>query len=164
MSKDTDKEGSKDTEMMQAYLSVSDYAPRIVLRRASDESYDANLIPMPGIVVEARGDFQDYDKLAEKDSWDICSKIAERLSLAEQTGKDDKNRNSCCEHLAYAYSILFDYVRSFYGDYTISKETAETLIRGAIDRIVRAGKFLGLRLDQHRSDADGRVREARINE
>jgi hypothetical protein len=43
-------------------------------------------------------------------------------------------------------------VKEFYGDYTMSKETVETLIRGAIDRIVRAGKCFGLRLDQYRSD------------
>jgi len=156
MAKKTKKDGSKGYELMQAYLKVdcmgSGNPPRIVLRKASDESITADLVLLPGVVVEASGDFPDCSKWSEKDSWEICSKVAERLRLAERTEKDTPKRNAYCEHLAYAYSILCDYVQEFDDDYTMSKETAETLIRGAIDRIVSAGKCFGFRLDQYRSD------------
>ena len=154
MEKKTEKDESKGTGLiaLQAYLKVSGGAPRIVLRRASDESYAADLVLLPGVVVEASGTYPDYAAWSEQDSWAVCSKVAERMRLAERTEKDAPNRNAYCEHLAYAYSILCDYVLEFDDDYTMSKETAETLIRGAIDRIVRAGKCFGLRLDQYRSD------------
>ena len=156
MAKKTQKDGPKGAELMQAYLKVdcmgSGNPPRIVLRKASDESHTADLVLLPGVVVEVGGAFPDCAKWSEQDSWEICSKVAERLRLAEKTEKEAPSRNAYCEHLAYAYSILCDYVKEFDDDYTMSKETAETLIRGAIDRIVRAGKCFGFRLDQYRSD------------
>jgi len=156
MAKKTDKNESKVSELMQAYLKVdcmgSGNPPRIVLRKASDESHTADLVFLPGVVVEVSGAFPDCAKWSEQDSWEICSKVAERLRLAEQTEKDTTKRNAYCEHLAYAYSILCDCAKECDGDWTMSKETWETLIRGAIDRIVRAGKCFGFRLDQYRSD------------
>jgi hypothetical protein len=155
MANKTKKNESKGAELMQAYLKViwgSANAPMIVLRKASDESHSADLVPLPGVVMEANEGILDCAKWSEHDSWEVCSKVADRLGLAEKMEKEAPSRNAYCEHLAYAYSILCDYVKEFYGDYTMSKETAETLIRGAIDRIVRAGKCFGLRLDQYRSD------------
>lgn len=156
MAKKIKKCESKGAELMQAYLKVdcmgSGNPPRIILCKASDESHTADLVMLPGVVVEVSGVFPDCAKWSEQESWEICSKVAERLRLAEKTEKEAPSRNAYCEHLAYAYSILCDYVQEFDDDYTMSKETAETLIRGAIDRIVRAGKCFGLRLDQYRSD------------
>ena len=156
MANKTRKNESKCSELMQVYLKVdcmgSGNPPRIILRKASDESHTADLVRLPGVVVEVSGTFPDCAKWSEQDSWEICSKVAERLRLAEKTEKEAPGRNAYCEHLAYAYSILCDYVQEFDDDYTMSKETAETLIRGAIDRIVSAGKCFGFRLDQYRSD------------
>lgn len=56
------------------------------------------------------------------------------------------------EHLMYAYSVLRDFVKDMDGDWTMSKETAETLIQGAIDRIVAAGKCVGMDLNNYRED------------
>ena len=56
------------------------------------------------------------------------------------------------EHLTYAYSVLCDFAKDMDGDWTMSKETAETLIRGAIDRIVAAGKCVGMNLNNYRED------------
>lgn len=67
-------------------------------------------------------------------------------------GKTAETRGNAPEHLAYAYSILCDYLKEFDGDYTMSKETAETLIQGAADRIVLAGKEIGVELDKWRVD------------
>ena len=156
MANKKEKKESKVSELMQAYLKVdcmgSGNPPRIVLRKASEESHLADLVMLPGVVVDVDGVFPDCDKLSEQDSWEICSKVSERLRIAERTEKETENRKAYSEHLAYAYSILCDYVKKFDGDYTMSKETAETLIRGAIDRIVSAGKCFGFRLDQYRSD------------
>ena len=156
MAKKINKDELKGAELMQAYLKVdcmgSGNPPMIVLRKASDESHIADLVMLPGVVADVEGVFQDCDKWSEQDSWDICSEIAERLRIAEKNEKEAENRKRYSEHLAYAYSILCDYVKEFDGDYTMSKETAETLICGAIERIVRAGKCFGLRLDQYRID------------
>ena len=156
MANKKEKKESKASELMQAYLKVdcmgSGNPPRIVLRKASDESHTADLVLLPGVVVEVSGAFQDCAKWSEQDSWEICSKVAERLRLADNTEKESPSRNAYCEHLARAPSSLCDYVKEFDGDYTMSKETAETLICGAIERIVRAGKCFGLRLDQYRID------------
>lgn len=56
------------------------------------------------------------------------------------------------EHLTYAYSVLRDFAKDMDGDWTMSKETAETLIQGAIDRIVAAGKYVGMDLNNYRED------------
>ena len=156
MANKKERKESKVSELMQAYLKVdcmgSGNPPMIVLRKASDESRIADLVMLPGVVADVEGVFQDCDKWSEQDSWDICSEIAERLRIAEKTEKEAENRKAYSEHLAYAYSILCDYVKKFDDDYTMSKETAETLIRGAIERIARAGKCFGLRLDQYRTD------------
>ena len=92
MAKKTGKNESKGYELMQAYLKVdcmgSGNPPRIVLRKASDESHTADLVLLPGVVVEVSGVFPDCAKWSEQDSWDICSKVAERLRLAEQTETD----------------------------------------------------------------------------
>ena len=156
MGNNADRCELKGTNLMQAYLKVdcigSGEAPSIVLRNASYESHEADLVPLPGIVVESSGEFKGYEKWSEKCSWDVCSKVSERLRLAELTEKDANNMDAYCENLAYAYSILCDYLKVFDGDYTMSNETAETLIRGAIDRIMRAGKCFGLMLDQYRRE------------
>ena len=155
------KEGkeSKVSEIMQAFLKVDcklggegGKAPMVVLRRASDKSHAADLVELDGVVVESDGGFKDDELWAEEDSWRICSKIAEMCRAGNKAQIESPQRSSFCEHLAYAYSILCDYVKEFDDDYTMSKETAETLIRGAIDRIVSAGKCFGFRLDQYRSD------------
>ena len=52
-------------------------------------------------------------------------------------------------HLAYAHSVLCDFAKKD-GACTMSKETAETLVQGAIDRIVAAGKCVGLNLNNYR--------------
>ena len=56
------------------------------------------------------------------------------------------------EHLTYAYSVLCDFAKGMNGDWSMSKETAETLVRRAIDRIVAAGKCVGMNLDNYRED------------
>ena len=56
------------------------------------------------------------------------------------------------EHLTYAYSVLCDFAKDMDGDWTMSKETAETLVCGAIDRIVAAGKCAGMNLNNYRED------------
>lgn len=146
----------KVAESMQACLKVdcgdSGDAPKIALRKASDKSHFADLVPLPGVVVELGGDFPDDGRWTEKDAFLVCSKLAEKLRTAERCEKNLQGMNAFREHLAYAYSILCDYVQEYDGDWMMSKETGETLIRGAIDRIVRAGKCFGFRLDQYRSD------------
>jgi hypothetical protein len=117
--------------------------PQLVSEPAGKGSHAANLVPLPGCVIESDGDIA-----REEYCWKMASKVADVC----KEGFEAKRSNEYCEHLAYAYSILCDYVKEFDDDYTMSKETAETLIRGAIDRIVRAGKCFGLRLDQYRSD------------
>lgn len=160
MAKKTEKKESKGAELMQAFLKVDcsklggegGKAPMVVLRRASDQSYAFDLVKLDGVVVESNEDFKDDEPWDESDSWLICSKVADVCRAGNEAQIDSPHRSSCCENLAYAYSILCDYVKEFDDDYTMSKETAETLIRGAIDRIVRAGKCFGFRLDQYRSD------------
>ena len=71
------------------------------------------------------------------------------MSKRDKTAED---HGKAMEHLAYAYSILCDYLKEFDDDYTMSKETAETLIRAAADRIVLAGKEIGVELDKWRVD------------
>ena len=68
-------------------------------------------------------------------------------------GKHDGQLNEKIrEHLMYAYSVLRDFAKDMDGDWTMSKETAETLIQGAIDRIVAAGKCVGMNLNNYRED------------
>ncbi len=145
--------------LMQAFLKVDckiggegGKAPMVVLRRASDESHTADLVKLDGVVVESDGGFKDDELWAEEDSWRICSKIAEMCGAGNKAQTEPPQRSSFCEHLAYAYSILCDCARECDGDWMMSKETWETLIRSAIDRIVSAGKCFGFRLDQYRSD------------
>ena len=157
--KDKNANEQSKPELMQAFLKVDcpldekgGKAPTVVLRWASNESYTADLVKLDGVVVESSGYFNDEEPWAEEDSWRICSMIADMCRSGHKAQAEMPQRNAFCEHLAYAYSILCDYVKDFDDDCTMSKETAETLIRGAIDRIVRAGQCFGFKLDQYRSD------------
>ena len=135
---------------MQVFLEVKGAEhPKVVLRPASDDSYPANLVMLKDVVVEV-----DEDKYwTEDDAWNVCGKIADKCREVEEC--EDANmsgRNAICEHLTYAYCILCDYLRETEGDWLMSKETSETLIRGAIERLVWAGKCVGFKLDEYRSD------------
>jgi len=143
-----------DKMLSQVFLKVgetvrdADLCPRLMLRSADEEGYPANLVKLNGVVLEK----DPKEKWTEDDAWTVASNIASMCR--EQTESEGRApaRNAMCEHLAYAYSILCDYLRETEGDWLMSKETSETLIRGAIDRIVSAGKCIGFELDRHRSD------------
>ena len=147
MDKKRSKGKSGGSKLMQAFLKVSgDDSPTLVFRPKESGSYPANLVLLNGVVIDA----EDETSFNEEDSWVACAKVAEMCRLGNEYGVSA--RNALCEHLAYAYSILCDYLGETEGDWLMSKETSETLIRGAIDRIVRAGKCFGFSLDKYRSD------------
>lgn len=81
-----------------------------------------------------------------------------KVEEAQDGGVGDKHEGhrqmneKLIEHLTYAYSVLRDFAKDMDGDWTMSKETAETLIQGAIDRIVAAGKCVGMNLNNYRED------------
>lgn len=137
-------------KLMQVFLEVKGAEPpKVVFRPASDDSYPANLVLLKDVVVEV----DDDKNRTEGDAWNVCGKIADKCREVEEY--EDANmsgRNAICENLTYAYSILFDYLRDAEGDWLLSKETSETLIRGAVDRIVRAGKCVNLNLENYRSE------------
>ena len=148
-----------DSNMRQIFLEVDckrhgcgGRAPRLALDAADAESYPANRVPLNGAIVEAGKNYGESDPWDEEDAWRCVQKIADLCRAGEAASNEVPQRNALLEHLAYAYSILCDYVLEFDGDYTMSKETAETLIRGAMDRIVSAGKCFGFQLDKYRSD------------
>lgn len=145
--KDCERHGERETtggKRRQLYLYMDgSELPQLISEPVNNDSHPASFVPLAGCVIEFDGDIT-----SEEHCWKMASKVAEVC----KEGFEAKRSEAYCEHLAYAYSILCDYVKEFDGDYTMSKETAETLIRGAIDRIVRAGKCFELRLDQYRSD------------
>ena len=141
------KKGACKTEsgLQQVYVALyNDDLPDIAVRPVDEESHPANMVKLDGVVVER--------SKGEKMPWDIAQRISYLCRLGSEAESKMGNRNSMCEHLAYAYSILVDYVKEFDGDFTMSKETAETLIRGAMDRIVSAGKCIGFELDKYRTE------------
>lgn len=147
--KNPSEDGGK-RKLMQVFLEVKGAEhPKVVLRPASDDSYPANLVMLKDVVVEV-----DEDKYwTEDDAWNVCGKIADKCREVEEC--EDANmsgRNAICEHLTYAYCILCDYLRETEGDWLMSKETSETLIRGVIERLVLAGKCVGFKLDEYRID------------
>lgn len=125
-----------------------DVMPNLYLRKPlnSGEGYQANMIPLEGVFVDCPGECK------EEHAWDIVQRLSDLCRLGNEAESEMGKRNAMCEHLAYAYSILVDYVKEFDGDFIMSKETAETLIRGAMDRIVRAGKCFGFELDKYRTE------------
>jgi len=147
--KNPSEDGGK-RKLMQVFLEVKGAEhPKVVLRPASDDSYPANLVMLKDVVVEVADD----KSWSEDDAWKVCGKIADKCREVEEC--EDANmsgRNAICEHLTYAYCILFDYLRETEGDWLMSKETSETLIRGAIERLIWAGKCIGFKLDEYRSD------------
>ena len=139
-----------DKMLSQVFLKVgdavrgADLCPILMLRSADEEGYPANLVKLDGVVLEK----DPKEKWTEDDAWTVATNIASMCRAKDRTPA----RNAMCEHLAYAYSILCDYLRETEGDWLMSKETSETLIRGAIDRIVLAGKCVDFKLDEYRSD------------
>lgn len=149
MAKKKDKKTEKPTGLMQLYLKVNgDECPTLTMLPLEQRSYPANLVPLQGCVVESTGDFAE----CEDEAWKACQKVSEMCREGATALVAVPQSNAMGEHLAYAYSILCDYLKEFDGDYTMSKETAETLMRGARDRVVRAGKCVGFELDKYRSD------------
>ena len=134
-------------KLMQLFLKVNeDTSPQLVSRPQEEESYPANLVMLKGCVIESKEDMD------EQDCWDAAGKVAEMCANGLEAQKNTPQMNSLREHLTYAYSILCDYLREAEGDWLMSKETSETLIRGAIDRIVFAGKCADFNLENYRSD------------
>ena len=134
---------------MQAFLKVNgDEAPQLVLIPKEKDSHPANLVLLEGVVVDGHP----VGEYSEEDAWNACSKVAELCRAGQESLSKVGLHNAFCEHLAYAYSILCDCAKECDGDWTMSKETWETLIRAAIDRIVSAGKCLDFNLGEYRSD------------
>lgn len=132
---------------MQLFLEVNDYSsPKLVAQPADKGSYPANLVILKGCVIESKHDMD------EQDCWDAAGKVAEMCAEGLKTQGKTSQMNSLREHLTYAYSILCDYLRETEGDWLMSKETSETLIRSAIDRIVWAGKCADFNLENYRSE------------
>lgn len=133
--------------MQQVYLSMNgDHLPGIAVRPVESKSYPANLALLRGVVVDMPGECK------EDDAWNIINRISDLVRLGNDAENTMGKRNAACEHLAYAYSILCDYLKEFDGDYTMSKETAETLIRGAIDRLNWLGQCIGCEIENYRSE------------
>lgn len=153
MAKNKEPKGKKECPpgLMQAFLKVNgDEAPQLVLQPKEKDSHPANLVLLEGVVVEGRP----IGEYSEEDAWNACSKVAELCRAGSEALSKTGLRNAFCEHLAYAYSILCDCARECDGDWLMAKETWETLIRSAIDRIVSAGKCLDFHLDKYRSDEE----------
>ena len=132
---------------MQLFLKVNDdSSPQLVAQPADKGSHPANLVILKGCVIESKEDMD------EQDCWDAAGKVAEMCAEGLKAQKDTPQMNSLREHLTYAYSILCDYLRETEGDWLMSKETSETLIRCAIDRIVCAGKCADFNLENYRSE------------
>lgn len=137
------------SRLKQVFAVVNgDGIPDLYLRKPLDsgEGYQANMTPLDGMLVDCPAECK------EENAWSIVQRLSDLCRLGSEAESKMGNRNSMCEHLAYAYSILVDYVKEFDGDFTMSKETAETLIRGAMDRIVSAGKCIGFELDKYRTE------------
>ena len=132
---------------MQLFLKVNeDSSPQLVAQPADKGSYPANLVILKGCVIESKEDMD------EQDCWDAAGKVAEMCAEGLKAQGETSQMNSLREHLTYAYSILCDYLRETEGDWLMSKETSETLIRGAIDRIIWAGKCADFNLEKYRSE------------
>ena len=132
---------------MQLFLKVNeDSSPQLVAQPADKGSYPANLVILKGFVIESKEDMD------EQDCWDAAGKVAEMCAAGNVAQGTTSQMNSLREHLTYAYCILCDYLRETEGDWLMSKETSETLIRSAIERLVWAGKCVDFKLDEYRSD------------
>lgn len=132
---------------MQLFLKVNeDSSTQLVAYPADKGNYPSNLVMLKGCVIESKKDMD------EQDCWDAASKVAEVCAAGLEAQGKMSHRNALCDHLVYAYSILCDYLRETEGDWLMSKETSETLIRGAIDRIIWAGKCADFNLEKYRSE------------
>ena len=132
---------------MQLFLEVNaDSSPKLVAQPADKGSYPANLVILRGCVIESKEDMDDQE------CWDAAGKVAEMCAEGLKAQGKTPQMNSLREHLTYAYCILCDYLRETEGDWLMSKETSETLIRSAIERLVWAGKCVDFKLDEYRSE------------
>ena len=135
---------SEELEYRQMYLEVNgDKLPTVVARPLKERSYPANHVPIPGCVVEI------HRSVTEKDAFNIAGEIR-RLCGGGQL----LNCGVIQEHLAYAWSVLSDLIKGVECDFTFSKETAETLVRGAMDHIRKAGKGIGFDCEEYREEGD----------
>ena len=144
---DPDHCGRPIVGLMQLFLKVNgDSYPQLVAQPADKQSYPANLVILKGCVIESKEDMD------ESECWGAAGKVAEMCAEGLEAQRKTSPMNSLREDLAYAYSILCDYLRETEGDWLMSKETSETLIRGAIERLVWAGKCVDFNLDNYRSE------------
>lgn len=132
---------------MQMFLKVDGAKmPALEFRPADEDAHPANMVLLPGAVVDT-----DSDSTGENFAWEVAGKVANLCRSGHEVQSKAGQRNALCEHLSYAYSILCDYLRETEGDWLISKETAETLIRAAVERIEWAGKCVDFALDNYRT-------------
>ena len=142
-------EGSAETagplkKMVQLFLSINGgELPQLVSQPIEKKSYAANRVLLPGCVVEVS------DNPDENEAWEACGKVSDLCREGQKSLSATSTRNACCEHLSYAYSLLCDYVTDkFSADCLMSDETAETVLRGAIDRIKWAASCLDFKLEE----------------
>lgn len=129
-----------ELEYKQIYLAVKgDDLPTVVARPLKENSYPSNYVPIPGCVVEI------HRGITENDAFKVAGEIARLCKGGQllQTG-------GLHEHLAYAWSILCDLIKDIEGDFMFSKETAETLVRGVMDHVRKAGKDIGFDCEEYR--------------
>ena len=152
MAKEKNPVEESKKKLMRFFLEVNgDGSPRIVLQPADKGSHPANYVPLHGVELEISED-RDF---TEDDAWAVSGRVSDLCRMGYESESRIGNRAGVCEHLSYAYNILVDYLRETDGDWLMSKETSETLIRGAIERIVNAGKCIGFDLDYYRGDKNG---------
>ena len=118
--------------------------PELVIREIPEgHGIPNNLVVLPGI------DAPDTDVFGDDT---IGSALAGRLVSACDAAKALKsfNRSAMCEHLGFTHAILCDLVKLVGASATdtVSEESVEALIRTAIDRVQRAGKAMGFKIEE----------------
>lgn len=138
----TEAEGNDGRTLAQLFLDVDDTGdrvPELVARPADEKSHPANLLLLKGAVVEVGDEFD------AQTGWDAAGRVAELCRLGSEM--DGPQHAALCEHLSYVHAILADCVLNASGGGPLTSESLETLLRGAIDRCVRAGKCVGFSLE-----------------
>lgn len=118
--------------------------PELVIREIPEgHGIPNNLVVLPGI------DAPDTDGFGDDT---IGLALAGRLVSACDAAKALKsfNRSAMCEHLGFTHAILCDLVKLVGASATdtVSEESVEALIRTAIDRVQRAGKAMGFKIEE----------------
>lgn len=135
--KDDKAKDVKKTEKVQAFLTISSdgSAPKMECKLVGEESYPANMVKLPGVVLEV------CDPTADVDDWEAANKLVEMCRMGEAL---QENTDHIEDNLGKMYDMLEDMISGMDRNLPLGNASTRTLLSQIQKHVVDTGKCIGI--------------------